>query len=166
MRVMKARNPIDRLIEAKEAKLASLDRAADKLKIELSALREARQAVADETPAANGKTQSSQSNEPRRRRSISGEWKAVLIDLAQKGNGGADLDQIADMCKRHGIELLRPTLRAQMSNYVKRGYLGRTGEGNFFIALAGLEVAGLHKASGESREEAGAPASTSAPVEG
>jgi len=158
-----ARNPIDRLIEAKEAKVVSAERSLDKLKIELAVLREAREVVAESTttqPRADGKARSA----PMRKkgRSISAQWKLVLTDIAHKREGGADLDEIQKFCRHRGIDLKRPTLRAQMSNYVKRGYLGGTGDGRFFIALHGLQVAGLEtppngdtKVSGESREETG-----------
>jgi len=155
-----AKDPIDRLIEAKEAKVASIERALEKLKIELSVLREARQAIAETATALSepGAMEAAVIAEPRRGRSISEGWKRVLAAIAHKGSDGASLDEIAMLCIANGIDLKRPTLRAQMSNYVKRGYLGRTGEGNFFIALHGLTVAGLQsppkhegQGSGESR---------------
>jgi len=156
-----AKNPIDRLIEAKEAKIATAERSIGKLKIEIAALREARQAVTDGTKSTSIPAPAL---EPRRGRSLSAQWKQVLTDIAHVGAGGADLDNILLLCERHNIHLKRPTLRAQMSNYVKRGYLGRTGEGKFFIALDGLRVAGLQTSpngdanvSGASRNEAGHP---------
>ena len=75
-----ARNPIDRLIEAKEAKIAHAERTIGKLKIEVAALREAREAVAETggaTPRGNGRAKSA-SGERKRGRSISAQWKAVL----------------------------------------------------------------------------------------
>jgi hypothetical protein len=162
-----AKNPIDRLIEAKEAKIASAERSIGKLKIEVAALREAREAVAESggsTPHPNGKAKDV-ANERKKGRSISAQWKQVLTDIAHKGaSGGVSLDELELLCIEHDIDLKRPTLRAQMSNYVKRGYLGRTGEGKFFIALHGLQVAGLEtpptgdaQVSGEGREETGTP---------
>jgi hypothetical protein len=185
-----AKNPIDRLIEAKEAKIASAERSIGKLKIEVAALREARDAVAESAravPRANGEAgetamdselmrlarslawREEDKAEPspdgrKKGRSISLQWKQVLSDIACKGDAGASLDEIELFCIERDIDLKRPTLRAQMSNYVKRGYLGRTGEGKFFITLHGVKVAGLatppsgdEQVSGESREEAGTP---------
>jgi hypothetical protein len=160
-----AKNPIDRLIEAKEAKIASAERSIGKLKIEVSALREAREAVAENGPTLrmNVKMKAA-STERKKGRSISSQWKQVLTDIAHKGAAGVSLDELELLCIEHDIDLKRPTLRAQMSNYVKRGYLGRTGEGKFFIALQGLRVAGLEtppsgdeQVSGEGREETGTP---------
>jgi hypothetical protein len=168
------KNPIDRLIEAKEAKIAAAERAIDKHKIELAVLREAREAVALErvenltdrtTPSpANGDMLDTT---PRKGRSISEGWKRVLASIAKKSSGGADLDEILKFCADHGIQLQRPTLRAQMSGYVKRGYLGRTGDGKFFLALQGnnlllangIDVGKIPASAGEG----GAPALTGAP---
>ena len=147
------KNPIDRLIEAKEAKIASAERTIGKFKIEIAALREAKQAVSTTIHAIINAP-------PRKRRSISEGWKRVLAAIALKGADGCGLDEISAICVVQNIDLKRPTLRAQMSNYVKRGYLGRTGKGHFFIALHGLQVAGLEtppntQVSGESRKETG-----------
>ena len=155
---MRRKTLIDPLIEAKRSKIASMERALEKLKIELAVLEQARVVVAAEPPArskpkANGP-------EPKKRgRSISEGWKRTLAAIALKGGDGATLNEIAGIAAAQGIELKRPTLRAQMSNYVKRGYLGRTGEGNFFIALRGLTVAGLQSVSGT-------PAQTGVPENG
>jgi hypothetical protein len=190
---MTTKHPIDRLIEAKETKIAHAERTIGKLKIEVAALREAREAVAESVGAARrpngdaGETvgdtelmrlarslawREEDKAEPlpdgrKKGRSISAQWKQVLTDIAQKKSDGADLDEIEQFCRQRGIDLKRPTLRAQMSNYVKRTYLGRTGEGKFFIALNGLIVAGLMSGpnanttvSGEGREEDRDPAQT------
>lgn len=162
---MTGRNPIDGLIEAAEAKAASLERALAKLQIELATLRKARDAVAEGDtiellPSGHDKPVVI---EGKRGRSLSEGWKRVLAAIAHKGRSdGIGLDQIHALCLANDIEIKRPTLRAQMSNYVKRGYLGRTGQGNFFIALRGLEVAGLQRPP----EVSGTPAQTSAPENG
>jgi hypothetical protein len=90
---------------------------------------------------------------------LSADWKAVLRAIAARRNDGASLDEIEGFCRQNSISIKRPTLRAQMSNYVKRGYLGRTGEGRFFIALHGLTVAGLQGPP----EDSGTPAQTGVP---
>jgi hypothetical protein len=55
---------------------------------------------------------------------------------------GASADDIFAYCGAAGIELQRPTLRAQMSNYVARGYLKRTASGVFALTPEGAKVAG------------------------
>jgi hypothetical protein len=162
------KDPIDQLIEAKEAKIAAAERVIGKLKIEIATLHEAREAIAETTTALSqpGAMEAAIAAEPRKGRSISSQWKQVLVDIAHVGADGVDLDNLLVLCERHNIHLKRPTLRAQMSNYVKRGYLGRTGEGKFVIAIHGLTVAGLQgppQVSGESRKETGTPAQTGAP---
>jgi len=155
---MRRKTPIDTLIESKRSKIASMERALEKLKIEVGALEQARTVVAAEpAPTRRPPTRSNGAEGTKRRgRSLSEGWKRVLAAIAHKGSGGASLDEISDLAVAQGIEIKRPTLRAQMSNYVTRGYLGRTGEGKFFIALHGLAVAGLTTpASGESRNETG-----------
>jgi hypothetical protein len=164
MILMRRKTPIDSLIEGKKAKIVSMERALEKLKIEVGALEQARTVVAAE-PAPARRPRSNGTHEPKRRgRSISEGWKRTLAGIALKTSEGASLDEISQIAAAQGIELKRPTLRAQMSNYVKRGYLGRTGEGKFFIALRGLAIAGLQTRpnadadiSGENRNEAGHP---------
>ena len=120
-----------------------------------------------EPPRSNEPTSDIVANEykKRRGRSISEGWKHVLATIAKSGNEGATLDEIFAWCGQFGIRLQRPTLRAQMSTYIKRGYLGRTGEGRFFIALHGLTVAGLMgpPSNGElmTSSESGEPTGTS-----
>jgi hypothetical protein len=146
---MAKQNPIDRLIEAKEARIANAERGIGKLKIEIAALREAREAMSVPAEIGNGTAAPKHPvGERRKGRSLSAEWKQVLSDIAKKGKEGADLDEIERFCRRRGIVLKRPTLRAQMSIYVKRAYLGRNANGKFFIALNGLTVAGLNPLEG------------------
>lgn len=167
---MRRKTPIDSLIEAKQSKIASMERALEKLKIEVGALEQARTVVAAEPAPTRGRPRANgvPTGEKRRGRSLSEGWKRVLAAIAFKGADGCGLDEISAICVAQNIDLKRPTLRAQMSNYVKRGYLGRTGKGHFFIALRGLQVAGLEtppnaQVSGESRKETGTPAQTGAP---
>jgi len=165
------KTPLDPMIEAKRAKIATAERALDKLKIELATLETARhQIVSDQGADREPKGVANGGAAQRRGRSMSAGWKSVLIRIAKtNSNNGVDLDQISDFCVQEGIKILRPTLRAQMSNYVKRGYLGRTGEGKFFLSLAGLRAAGLYQMaldqtfSGASRKEAGASVLSDAP---
>jgi hypothetical protein len=162
---MRRKTPIDSLIETKRSKIASMERAVEKLKIEVGALENARTIIAAEpAPSRSRSRANGPTTNKKRGRSISEGWKQVLAAIALKGNTGASLDEIAEYAVAQNIELKRPTLRAQMSNYVKRTYLGRTPEGNFFIALNGLTVAGLQSppnqeadfsVSGEDREETG-----------
>lgn len=152
MILMRRKTLIDPMIESKRSKIASMERALEKLKIEVGALEQARVVVAAEPAPTRGRPKANGIEGKKRGRSISEGWKRTLAAIAVKGSGGATLDQIAELAAAHGIELKRSTLRAQMSNYVKRGYLGRTGEGNFFIGLRGLTVAGLQKVSGTSAQ--------------
>src|SRR5262249_34338263 len=110
------KNPIDRLIEAKETKIATCERAIEKYKIEIAALRKAREAVDNEY--ANPSTERTATDHPRKGRSLSAQWKEVLRAIGKMGENGADLDEVYEFCRQQNIELLRPTLRAQMSNYV------------------------------------------------
>lgn len=157
---MRRKTPIDAMIEAKQSKIASMERAIAKLRIEVGALEQAREVVAAEPFPTRSSSRANGTQESKKRgRSLSEGWKRILAAIAHKGSNGASLDEIAMLCVANGIDLKRPTLRAQMSNYVKRGYLGRTGEGNFFIALRGLTVAGLQSVSGT-------PAQTGVPENG
>lgn len=157
-------NPIDRLIQANEAKIASLERTVEKLRIELVALRKAREAVAEsdadtaEQPANGHDTTPT---EAKRGRSLSANWKAVLRGIEDKGGHGADLDDIERLCRRQGIEIQRSTLRAQVWGYVnRRHYLKRNVHGRFVLDNNGLEVSGL------AGKESGTPAQTGAPENG
>ncbi len=172
--------PLDDMIGTTRAKIARLEKtrekvdwAIEKLKIELGAFETARKVVdeAEFGPTPSGCPTPAQFREgangvvefieKRRGRSLSAQWKQVLTAIGKIGESGADLDQVYGLCRDNGIELKRPTLRAQMSNYVSRGYLGRTGEGRFFLTVAGLDVAGLIVPA--SARESGAPALTGAP---
>jgi hypothetical protein len=165
MILMRRKTLIDPMIEAKRSKIAATERMLEKLKIELAMLEQARVVVAAEPapssrsrPRTNG---AATATGKKRGRSLSENWKRVLIAIASKGSSGATLDQIALFAAGQGIKPNRSALRAQMSNYVKGGYLGRTGEGNFFIALRGLSVAGLQApASGDAQVSASAGSET------
>jgi hypothetical protein len=139
---MARKTPIDAMIEEKKAEIDAMRRALDIMSIELRTLEEARRAVTGEAPPVRVLTADidERVDHKRRGRSLSDAWKRVLTSIAEKGDGGADLDEIFGLCAEHGIQLQRPTLRAQMSTYVKRGYLGRTGGGKFFIALGGVKL--------------------------
>lgn len=156
------KHPIDRLIEAKEAKIALAEKAIGKLRIEISALRQAREAVAESGEVVSRPNGKAKSIEPRKGRSISDAWKRTLAAIGLKYAVGASLDEIARFAAAQGIELKRPTLRAQMSNYVKRDYLERTGDGNFSITQRGAILAGLEGPP----EVSGTPAQTGAPENG
>jgi hypothetical protein len=150
MILMRRKTPIDSLIDAKRSKIASMERALEKLKIEVGALEQARTVVAAEPAPSRGRSRTNGvATGKRRGRSLSEGWKRVLAVIAQKGQDGASLDEIAAICAASNIELKRPTLRAQMSNYVKRTYLCRTERGNFAIALNGIHVAGLSNTDGK-----------------
>jgi hypothetical protein len=165
MILMRRKTLIDPMIESKRSKIASMERALDKLRIEVAALEQARTVMAAEpAPTRRGRSNGIAASGKRRGRSLSEGWKRVLAAIALKGADGASLDEISQFAVAQGIELKRATLRAQMSNYVKRTYLGRTGDGKFFIALNGLTVAGLQgppngetQVSGSSRIETGTP---------
>jgi hypothetical protein len=136
--------PIDDLIDQQLQKMAVLENELEMLQIELVGLQKARAAIAGEPLTelpSDSKTIVQFGPEERRRgRSLSDGWKRVLAAIAVVGDKGASLDEIFSFCGAEGIQLQRPTLRAQMSTYVKRGYVGRTGEGKFFIALHGLNI--------------------------
>jgi hypothetical protein len=169
IRLMAGRNPIDALIEAKVAKISSLEKILEKLRIEIGALEAARAAIARPKHFGNGAAKNGADNaghEKRRGRSLSDGWKRVLATIGKKGEGGADLGDIFAFCGEEGIKLKRPTLRAQMSNYVKRGYLSRTGQGAYFLTLGGRKVAGIDtQLPADAGKGSGAPALTGAPRE-
>ena len=63
--------------------------------------------------------------------------------------GEADLDRILTLCKAAGLDTERQTLRSQMANYVKRGYLDRPREGVFRLTAEGSKVAALKPSVGD-----------------
>jgi hypothetical protein len=140
---MRKKHPLDILIEAKRAKIASAERTLEKARIELATLEEARAAVIDHPikPAVARAKANGSHPKGRRGRSLSETWKKVLSRIGAKGNLGASTDDIFAYCGAEGIELKRPTLRAQMSNYVKRGYLVRTSSGVFTLTSEGAKIA-------------------------
>jgi hypothetical protein len=165
------KHPMEVYIEGKKAEqkaaveaYEAADQLIEKLGIEINALERAYSAIraADEKPQRSKSTRKGGKNAPTKRgRSLSSGWKAVLVGLSVMGARGASLDEIASLCEKGGISLKRPTLRAQMSNYVKAGYLERVEFGRFSVTLAGLEVAGAyiadHEKSAKAEKEAEAP---------
>lgn len=165
---MRQKHPIDPLIEAKRTALAKAERNIDKLKIEIATLEKARDATPVDKSTARSRrvprssaTVNGASAEKRRGRSLSEAWKGVLFAIASKHSTGASLDEIARFCEVAGISLKRPTLRAQLSNYAKRGYVERARDGVFAITLEGMKLAGSAEGnkqiSGEGQKEAEAP---------
>jgi hypothetical protein len=179
LRDMVRKTPIDALIDAKLEELAALDNSREILQIELNALMSARAAITGEVTleevtsgASSVRRGSSADSEKKRGRSLSDNWKQVLAAIGEKGPEGADLDQIFRFCGEHGIELQRPTLRAQMSGYVKRGYVSSNGNGRFFIAHLGACMVNQAKADAQinghskGKKEIGTPALTGVPSKG
>lgn len=170
--VMKRPTALDLYIDKKRAEKAAAVRAyeeadqlIEKLNIEITALEQARGAInaatqkpqrpKAEASAVNGESAAS---ETKRGRSLSEPWKKVLARIGAKGDWPATIDEIADYCVAEGIELKRPTLRAQMSNYVgKHGYLRRASEGMFLLTQKGAKVAGVKLVSNSGWKEAGTP---------
>lgn len=178
VRLMARKTPIDALIDAKLEELAVLDNSREILHIELGALMSARAAVTGElpseevpsAPSATTKRNDPANPEKRRGRSMSDNWKQVLASIRNKGQSGADLDEIFHFCGEHGIKLQRPTLRAHLSGYVKRGYVKSNGKGHFFIDHLGSCIVTQAKASSqinshakEEKKEFGTPALTGVP---
>src|SRR5262245_59891936 len=162
LRVMRQKHPIARMLEEKRAAIAKIERNLERLKIEVATLEKARAAMAD-TPAKPSRIRATakangDATEKRRGRSISAPWKRVLSEIGLAGQDGASIDYIADVCDRNGIHIKRPTLRAQMVNYVsKQGYLARPSRGVFTLTPKGAKIAGVKMDTGESRETAEAP---------
>jgi hypothetical protein len=156
---MARRTPIDHLIETKRNKIAAAERALDKLRIELTTLQQARDAFTAD-PGGKRPPSRSRSNgrhlEPRRRRGISDAWKRVLVCIDLKGTEGATTKEIAAFCAREGIEITRPSLRAQTFAYVKNGLLERVATGVFRLTTRGTEIADATQYE-ESRKAAGLP---------
>lgn len=145
------KHPLELYIEGKKAeKTAAVkayeeaDQLIEKLMIEIAALERAYSAIREaaekpQRPKASGGDSTATT---KRGRSISESWKQVLFHISQKKQDGASIDEIYAFCKAEGIELKRPTLRAQMSNYVnKHGYLASTVRGRFEITPKGREIA-------------------------
>jgi hypothetical protein len=147
------KHPMELYIEGKKAELQAAreayeaaDQLTEKLAIEISALERAYWATKEATspkPRRPKKEGQGSDAETKRGRSISEQWKKVLFHISQKPDGAATIDEIYSFCKREGIVLKRPTLRAQMSNYVnKHGYLASTMiRGRFEITKKGREMA-------------------------
>lgn len=142
---MRRKHPIDALIDAKVTKIEGFERSIAKLRIEVAALQQARTVLTENDSApVSPKKQNGAEPQKRRGRSISNAWKAVLASIAVHGSTGATLDHVEKFCEGAGISLKRPTLRAQMSNYVKAGYLERGSLGQFSTTLKGMQIAGDH----------------------
>jgi hypothetical protein len=163
LRLMRQKHPLARMIEEKRAAIAKIERNLERLKIEVATLEKARAAMAD-TPAkpnrmrAAAKANGDATAERRRGRSISAPWKRVLAEIGLAGQDGASIDYIADVCEQNGIQIKRPTLRAQMTNYVhKQGYLSRPTKGVFVLTPKGAKIAGVKMDTGDGRETAEAP---------
>ena len=154
---MRQKHPLDPMIEAKRASVARLERTLEKLRIQIATLEKAREVVIDQPARHKTNGAARAPSEGRRGRSLSRTWKNVLGRIGTKGNLGASIDDVYAYCGAEGIELKRPTLRAQMSNYVKRGYLDRTSTGVFMLTHEGAKIAGSKTDTGESRKEAGVP---------
>jgi len=159
IQIMRQKHPLARMIEEKRAAIAKIERNLERLKIEVATLEKARAAMADQPsrpdhrPKGNGASHGGR----RRGRSLSSTWKNVLSRIGAKGVLGSSIDDVYAYCGAEGIELKRATLRAQMSNYVKRGYLDRAQTGVFTLTSEGAKIAGVKTDTGESREPAGAP---------
>jgi hypothetical protein len=173
------KDPIEALIDEKRAQinaavktLEDADQLIERLKIEIEALCQARGAInrAKQKPprpqAGAFTTGNGQDDVPevKRGRSLSESWKKVLARIGAKGAFGASIDDIAAYCLAEDIKLKRPTLRAQMSNYVaKHGYLARPAEGVFTLTPEGAKIAGVKIGTDGRQKEAGNPALTGFP---
>lgn len=151
-------NPLDSLIAAKRAEVVDAERVLERLRIELTTLERAHAAVA-ETPAQRRRNGRQRGKGSGRGRSLSEGWKTVLFSIASHGAAGATSDQIQGYCVAAGIKIERDTLRGQMSNYVKRGYLERPQDGVFRLTAKGAAAAGMKSWTGI----AGAPPKGEAP---
>ncbi len=137
-------NPVAGLIAVKHAEIREAERALEKLRIELAALEQAHAAVSDLTMGSR----LLHGQKSRKGRSLSERWKRVLLTLRPYGEAGATSDEIAGVCAAEGIKIERHTLRSQMTNYVKRGYLERPRDGVFRLTSEGARAAGVQSWTG------------------
>ena len=131
-------NPVDGLVDAKRQAIAEAERALDRLHIELATLEQARNAVAPLTKRRGVR----QKGNGRRGRSLSEVWKKVLQAIGARGDAGATNDEVVAFCTASGITVQRHTLRSQLANYVRRGWLDRPNEGKVRLTPAGAKIAG------------------------
>lgn len=134
-------NPLDKLIAEARDRLAKAEREAQDARIEIAALEKAKAVIGQ--PATAGRHRNDQPRTTRRRnRALSEGWRDVLVAIG-RDEAGATLDQIHNYCRDVGLNIERQTLRSQMANYVRRGYLERPQEGVFSLTEAGNEAAGI-----------------------
>ncbi|MGH7038281.1 MAG: hypothetical protein ACREE1_09100 [Stellaceae bacterium] len=139
-------HPLDKLITEARDKLARAERDLNNARVELDALERARAAVGEVAAPArrrNGRQQPA----ARRKRSLSKGWQEVLRAIGRQGE--SDLDRILAFCGEAGLSVERDTLRSQMFNYVKRGYLVRPREGVFRLTAEGAKIANVPLGAGD-----------------
>jgi hypothetical protein len=144
-----APHPLDKLISDAREKIARVEREFFRVERELERARDqlatlemARKAVGDlAAPSRSPRRNGRQQRAGRRTRALSEGWQKVLRAIGREGE--SDLDRIVGYCTEAGLEIERQTLRSQMANYVKRGYLDRPREGVFRLTTEGGKAAGL-----------------------
>jgi hypothetical protein len=140
-------HPLDKLISEARDDIAQAERTLERARDRLMTLQIARDAVGDLTMPARRRNSRQRIGGTRRQRSLSAGWQVVLRAIGRKGE--ADLDFILGLCGAAGLEITRESLRSQMFNYVKRGYLDRVREGVFQLTIEGRKVAAPEPSVGD-----------------
>ena len=73
---------------------------------------------------------------------MSPKWRTLLTLLKGAFPHGVGLDQIRIWAAQPEISVADPSLRAQLSNYVKVGFIDRVGPAEYRIGMPGAEVLG------------------------
>lgn len=75
------------------------------------------------------------------RRGMRSDWRAIMRGMVEHHPADLSLDELGEIAERVGFPVNRNTLRSQMSNYAKAGWVDRVREGRFRITQAGAEAA-------------------------
>lgn len=128
-------------ISSTEAQIGSLEEKMRELRAELKGVEEAAnllsQVIRPQTVGGRGNVPRSNG---RRGRGLSAHWKAVLWEMGQAREKTVRVKEIVSFCVTVGAPTAPKTVRSQIRQFVKRGYLsrvGRVGEGTYRLTDEG-----------------------------
>lgn len=119
------------MISEREAKLDKVLAQAEVLRTEIKVLREAQ---------AMARGRKIEKAAPTRERQLKQEWIDVLQYIGARGP--ASLDDIISLVEVVGLGITKDTLRGQMANYEKRGWVDRVSPGVFQLTESGAAKCG------------------------
>ena len=145
-----AHRTIQDLIASKCSEISSAEAIIDDLKenlrdlrAELKGIEEAAMLLSQEiAPQTVGRGKTLHSN-GRRGRGLSTHWKAALWEIGQATNKTVKIKEVMAICDAVGAPATPNTVRSQIAQFVKRGYLrrvGRVGEGVYQLTDEGVRA--------------------------